>query len=188
MLNTSGRVITDVFIYKFDHFLKDDKNKHLLIEIDSKLLDSMTKFLNSYRIRRKVEVKAEKDFDVWVLFPSVHRFDEQTVEELNDNKISFDDNNTEDMIVVRDPRLKEMGFRLLVKQNENQTKDKIKSLLKSKSIEFNETNVEEYEKFRYRLGVGEGVKDFPIESCFPLEANGDFLHGISFHKGLHYLF
>ena len=162
---------------------KDKNTKYLLIEIDSQLLDSMTKFLNSYRIRRKVYNRPETDFEVWTLFPSVDQFDEQIVKQLNDKEISFEDTNTEDLIVVRDPRLKEMGFRLLVKKgNENQ----IKSLLNSKSIEFSETNVENYDKFRYRFGVGEGVKDFPIESCFPLECNGDFLHGISFQKGLHH--
>ena len=184
MLNTSGRVITDAFIYRYDHYLKDKNNKYLFIEIDSQLLESLTKFLNSYRIRRKVEIKAENDFEVWTLFPSVDEFSDSFIKQMNENEISFEDINTEDLIVVRDPRLKEMGFRLLVKKD-NQMTDKLKNLLNSKSIQFSETNVENYDKFRYRLGVGEGVKDFPIEACFPLECNGDFLHAISFHKGLH---
>jgi len=69
------------------------------------------------------------------------------------------------------------------KNNENSVKEDIKRLLNSKSIEYKEIVSDSYEKYRYRLGVGEGVKDFPVETCFPLECNGDFLHGISFHKG-----
>lgn len=38
-------------------------------------------------------------------------------------------------------------------------------------------------RFRYRLGVGEGSLDLPTGNCFPLESNGDYLNGISFHKG-----
>ena len=189
MLNTTGRVITDVFIYRYDHLLSEKNTKHLLIEIDSQLLDSITNFLISYRIRRKVEIRAENDFEIYSLFPSVHQFDEQTVKQLSDKEISFEDSNTQDLIVVRDPRLKELGFRLAVNKrniNENDFKQKLKNIFNSKSIEFNETNAENYDKFRYLLGVGEGVKDFPIESCFPLECNGDFLHGISFHKGFYH--
>ena len=111
MLNTSGRVITDVFIYRYDHYLKDKNNKYLFLEIDSQLLDSMTKFLISYRIRRKVDIKAVTNFEVWTLFPAVDQFNEQIVKQLNQKEISFEDINTEDLIVVRDPRLKEIGFR-----------------------------------------------------------------------------
>ncbi|CAG2173051.1 unnamed protein product [Oppiella nova] len=162
MLNTSGRVITDVFVYKCDEI--DVKTKQLFIEIDSQLLESITKFLKSYRIRRKVDIDVRNDFET-----------------------SFESLNTKDLMAVRDPRLKELGFRLLVNNklndNENDVKERIKNFLNSKSVEYNETNGDNYVKYRYRLGVGEGVKDFPIESCFPLECNGDFLHGISFHKG-----
>lgn len=32
-------------------------------------------------------------------------------------------------------------------------------------------------------GISEGSSDHPDGVCLPLECNGDFLHGISFHKG-----
>ncbi|CAG2119391.1 unnamed protein product [Medioppia subpectinata] len=185
MLNTSGRVITDVFVYKYDY--NSNETKQLFIEIDSQLLDSITKFLKSYRIRRKVDIDVRNDFEVWSLFPDVRHFDDQTVKQLSECETSFETLNTKDLIAVRDPRLKEIGFRLLVNNkssgNENKVKEDIKNFLNSQSIEYKETNSDNYDKYRYRLGVGEGVKDFPIESCFPLECNGDFLHGISFHKG-----
>lgn len=34
-----------------------------------------------------------------------------------------------------------------------------------------------YTRLLYRLGVGEGSRDLPHAGCFPLEANGVFLHG-----------
>ena len=184
MLNTTGRVISDLFIYKYDKYLDDKNTKHLLLEMDSKLSSKIVKFLKAYRIRRKVSIEQRDDFEVWSLFPSVDRFDDRTIEQMSEKEINFDDLNDRNNIVIRDPRLKQIGFRVLVNtQNKCQTIDKIKEILHSKSLEFNETDVNSYHKFRYRLGVGEGVRDFPIENCFPLECNGDFLPAISFYKG-----
>ncbi|XP_054169336.1 putative transferase CAF17 homolog, mitochondrial [Oppia nitens] len=185
MLNRTGRVIADVFVYKNDH-KKDEKNS-LFIETDSQLLESTEKYLRSYRIRRKVDININSHYNVWSLFPSVNQFDDQIITELNECEINFKSENCEDFLVVRDPRLKQLGFRLLVKYYENESEDKVrdrvKKFLQSKSLDINETNAKNYDKYRYRLGVGEGVQDFPIELCFPLECNGDFLHAISFQKG-----
>ncbi len=182
MLNLLGRVITDLFIYKSIY----SEDKELLLEVDGSLVESITKFLNSYRVRRKVKIDIENSRQVWALFPSNFEKFEELVEE---NVIkTLDTLKNEEIFVVKDPRLKEIGFRLLFKaldnNNDKEISDRIKSILTLKGIQLSEAEVNDYHKYRYNLGVGEGVKDFPVESCFPLECNADYLHGVSFHKGL----
>lgn len=183
MLNTIGRVITDVFIYKYDQDFEDKKIKHLLLEMDSQISPKITNFLKAYRIRRKVNIQLRNNLEVWSLFPSVDHFD-NTFEKISEIELNFDDLKSKNIVVVKDPRLRQMGYRFLVPSAKNgQNKEEIINFLNSNSLEFSETDAEDYHKFRYRLGVGEGVRDFPVESCFPLECNGDFLHAISFQKG-----
>ncbi len=182
MLNLLGRVITDLFIYKSIY----SEDKELLLEVDGSLVESITKFLNSHRVRRKVKIDIENSRQVWALFPSNFEKFEELVEE---NVIkTLDTLKNEEIFVVKDPRLKEIGFRLLFKaldnNNDKEISDRIKSILTLKDIQLSEAEVNDYHKYRYNLGVGEGVKDFPVESCFPLECNADYLHGVSFHKGL----
>jgi len=184
MLNLLGRVITDLFIYKSIY----SQDKELLLESDGHLLQPITKFLNSYRVRRKVKIDIENSRQVWVLFPSKLQKFEELVEEKENVIKTLETLKNEEIFVVKDPRLKEIGFRLLFKpldnNNDKEISDRIKSILNSKHIELSETEVNDYHKYRYNLGVGEGLKDFPVESCFPLECNADYLHGVSFHKGL----
>ncbi|XP_076811468.1 iron-sulfur cluster assembly factor IBA57, mitochondrial-like [Clavelina lepadiformis] len=40
-----------------------------------------------------------------------------------------------------------------------------------------------YHMLRYKLGIPEGSTDLPPGRCFPLEANIEFMNGISFNKG-----
>jgi len=187
MLNVLGRVISDLFIYK-PHYSND--NNELFIEVDSHLLNSTAKFLNAYRVRRKVKIDIENGFEVWALFPSKFDMFEEMAEEETDNK-NFEYFKNEEIVLIRDPRLKQLGFRLLVNNlgnnDEKVINDRITSLLKSNNIEFSQTDTNQYHNYRYRLGIGEGVKDFPVESCFPLECNADYLHGVSFHKGINSL-
>eukprot|EP00039_Didymoeca_costata_P016677 m.301944 g.301944 ORF g.301944 m.301944 type:complete len:169 (-) comp16431_c0_seq8:363-869(-) len=35
----------------------------------------------------------------------------------------------------------------------------------------------------FRNGLGEGIQDFPEQSCFPSESNFDVLNGVSYDKG-----
>lgn len=77
-----------------------------------------------------------------------------------------------------DPRLKALGTRLITPTN-NAAID-IENAMPDVKEANNDYN---YAQHRYRLGVGEGIYELPPEKCFPFEANCDYLHGISFHKG-----
>lgn len=50
-------------------------------------------------------------------------------------------------------------------------------------IRINEKTLKDYIRLRYILGLGEGSTDHLTGAAFPLESNGDYLHGISFFKG-----
>nr|CAD7264799.1 unnamed protein product [Timema shepardi] len=79
----------------------------------------------------------------------------------------------------QDPRLSLLGIRLLYAANKSET-DIITELDEEVQLPKDEA---QYKILRYKLGVGEGVIEIPTGNCFPLEANCDYLHGVSFHKG-----
>lgn len=68
-----------------------------------------------------------------------------------------------------DPRVNRLGWRLLVPAGQK--------------VEIELGKDIGYKRLRYSLGVAEGVNELPSGNCFPLESNGDYMHGISFHKG-----
>ncbi len=75
-----------------------------------------------------------------------------------------------------DPRLPELGWRIFGPSDWTPT-------ISNNTGKIVQEDEERYKDLRYTLGVGEGVVEIPFGKSFPLEVNGDFLHGISFHKG-----
>ena len=71
-------------------------------------------------------------------------------------------------VISPDPRTKELGWRVI----SDSTPSNIHILDEDK-----------YTILRFKLGIGEGMDDLPPGTCFPLESNCDYLHGVSFHKG-----
>ena len=171
VLNHLGRIMCDVFVYKGN----DIENNELFVEVDTELYDGVFNYLRIYKVKRKVLIE-KVDLTAWSLFPE----DISSVNEFNQKYVDHElDSET---IIVKDPRLKEMGFRILSKYS-YENKDKISGLLKLKGFQVKHSSLNDYERHRYQLGVGEGAKDHPTEACFPLEANADYLHGVSLHKG-----
>lgn len=125
-----------------------------LIECDVGGVTQLAKHLSMYRVRRKVGIGVDETLRTWVLF-------QPPPKELEGN-----------FVLAKDPRVKELGWRLLV-NTETDLSRHVENLEPTTS----------YRELRYRLGVGEGIGDLPPGTSFPLECNGDYLHGISFHKG-----
>lgn len=188
-LNTKGRVLYDSIIYK-------RKEEHTyFVECDLDGVQGLVKHLKMYRVRRKVNVDPIIDeWKLWVLFnpkeeenpssvikhenqdlvvPSfLSNFEKSKVQSyLNDITLS------NDSTLYSDPRLSFLGYRVIAPECENVTKS-----VQNAGISV-ESSSHSYRMFRYRLGVGEGIKEIPFEKSFPLEANCDYLHGVSFHKG-----
>ena len=181
ILNTKGRVLYDAIIYKrsFDHFL---------VECDVLGREDLQKHFKMFRVRRKVEIELCNDKKIWSLF-SPHLisnlmnttdntrkdcFYEEIIKSINsENNKNL---NQDSLICAIDPRLQALGIRILAPSDIN-----INSVITSCGIKA--VSSSNYKLFRYKLGVGEGVEELPIGKCFPLEANCDYLHGVSFHKG-----
>lgn len=153
-LNKLGRILYDSIIYKTPTL--PNNQEEFLIECDSDIVSNLVKHLKLYRVRRKVDITVSDEHDLWCL-------------KSNDN------NKLKNCLVYDDPRLREIGQRVISKKDLD-----VKSVLDDK---ISLGNDEEYISHRYQLGIGEGIKDFPPEKSFPLEANCDFMNGVSFQKG-----
>jgi transferase CAF17, mitochondrial len=155
-LNKAGRVLYDSIIYKTS--APDDGREAFLIECDSSVASTLAKHLKLYRVRRKIDVTVSDEHDLWCL---------QGPKEVM--------TPSSDVSVFTDPRLKNIGLRIITPKNHN--------LKASLSSDVQEGSSDDYTTHRYRLGIGEGIIDLPPEKSFPLESNCDYMHGVSFHKG-----
>lgn len=165
-LNKGGRVMYDSIIYK-----TGDENK-FYVECDVEVVDQVVKHLKLFRVRRKIDVDAVNDKNVWVVF------DDSAGKK---SSILLPKKHGKDEIVCIDPRLKYLGTRLILEGDKDESY--VKSLFEDKGSDI-ETSIEnDYRKHRYSLGIGEGSTDLPNTKCFPLESNADFLNGVSFQKG-----
>jgi len=159
LLNHQGRVLYDVIIYS--------QPGQTLLECDLSIQPQLLKHLTLYRVKKKVVIAdASTDLSPWVVFKSISDTHTDPTEKKKELRIG-------DHRGISDPRLSDLGWRFYVPRGQE---SQLNSTLTSVSPE-------EYKKLRYSLGVGEGVQDIPIAGSFPLESNGDYLHGISFHKG-----
>ncbi|XP_068201626.1 putative transferase CAF17 homolog, mitochondrial [Palaemon carinicauda] len=176
LLNTQGRILFDSLIYK-----KQDNT--YLLECDAKKCEQLVKHLKMYRVRRKINIDHVDGHCVWAVFDNSISFEDITPMDMeslymnpkSESKVDLKlcDNQNSEVIATRDPRLRYLGHRLIIPVNSN-----IKDIIP-------DTEVSEglYKVLRYRLGVCEGIDEIPPTKCFPLEANCDYLHGVSFHKG-----
>lgn len=167
MLNVQGRVVYDLIIYK-----TEEDPLTFLIECDSEMIGDLAKDLKKYKIRKKVDISDVSDsHKPWVVFPSVKTDFNAT----NMPSVDLDIQPSITCAHDSDPRLKCLGHRMILHDNE-----KVSSLVKN--VQETE-DPDEYTMLRYKLGVGEGLKDFPPGDCFPLESNAVFLNGVCFSKG-----
>lgn len=165
-LNKGGRVLYDAIIYR-----TATENVYL-IECDKRIDVDLRKHMLLFRIRKKIDIDIVNDEQrVWSVFPS-------NACEQQDQKFNEIPLRSGVMSCYADPRLKALGSRLIAPTNI--TADDIKGVLPDIKEACDDYN---YAQHRYRLGVGEGIYELPPEKCFPFEANCDYLHGVSFHKG-----
>lgn len=198
MLNPLGRSICDLIIYrtpltryecKFTPPGQAKDYDELLIECASNLASGISNTLYGYRVRRKVQLTMMDDLTIWSLFPKIlDDINDKNFIKLNDatqlvhlKPLESTDIIGEDLTVVNDPRLTQLGMRIISKEsNIDVLKRSLESVINSNIIK---STLKEYCLHRYLLGVGEGPKDHPESDCLPLECNADFLGSVSFDKG-----
>ncbi|XP_026760581.2 putative transferase CAF17 homolog, mitochondrial [Galleria mellonella] len=159
-LNNKGRVLYDTLIHKWN----DDA---FMIECDKIVLSMLQRHLRIYKLKRLVNIEDVSDqFRLWAFISSNEKVD---------TKIDYKD----EIDIYKDPRLSNLGYRVLssISIKEPQIADIFGNDV---TVDKNEIG---YKYLRHRLGVSEGAEDLPPGTCFPLEVNCDYLHGVSFHKG-----
>ncbi|XP_046402777.1 putative transferase CAF17 homolog, mitochondrial [Ischnura elegans] len=168
-LDARGRVILDSIVYRVVTADGCDKNNGVyFVECDSEMSSTLVKHLKLYKLRKKVDISPVSDeMEVWV------EFNPNTVKAEKKKSYFLEECPKQSVFAVRDPRLNALGVRVLCSKGE--LNDIVSNLKRLESGH--------YRFHRYRLGVGEGILDIPPGNSFPLEANCDYLHGVSFHKG-----
>ncbi|XP_055851975.1 putative transferase CAF17 homolog, mitochondrial [Episyrphus balteatus] len=164
-LNNAGRVLYDSIVYR------TPEADSFIIECDRDVSNELRKHLRLFRVRRKINIDCvNEELTPWIVFNPIQNGD---VPKPNDKK-------PDKVLSTPDPRLKELGVRIILPAG-SEGKD-IEKMFPS-SITIEQSTSSQYNTHRYVHGVGEGIIDHPPGKCFPLEANCDFLHGVSFQKG-----
>lgn len=159
-LNNKGRVLYDTLIHKWEG---DDS---FLLECDKTILASLQKHLKIYKLKRKVEIAdMSKNLKLFALVSPTETHFDTTI------------NANSEVNIYKDPRLSDLGHRVVTSQKD----ESLVTGFGEKTVLANDETG--YKYLRYKLGVSEGADDLPPGTCFPLEANCDYLHGVSFHKG-----
>lgn len=183
-LNNRGRVLYDSLIYR-----KTDQE--LVLECDTNARDNLVRHLKMYRVRKKIDIETIND-TVWVIFnendlsndylnSTVRKADTFSVcnaptikDDLEYAKLLEQNFHDDRFLLFADPRMYLLGVRIY---------GPALDIAKLFSNQIRLIDSTHYTTFRYKLGVAEGITELPPGNCFPLEANCDYLRGVSFHKG-----
>ncbi|KAI1303552.1 putative transferase CAF17 -like protein, mitochondrial [Halotydeus destructor] len=155
--------MADILVYRTD---KDS----MLVECDSQVVNTVHKNLIIHKLKKKVSVKMRQDMNVYAIFPD-------TESQPSSPTVG---SSSHDHVLTADPRLPSMCLHRLVSREANF--DDLRKDMNTLGMISDRSELD-YRLFRYRIGLGEGHLDHPSGSAFPLESNGDYLHGISFFKG-----
>jgi folate-binding protein YgfZ len=145
LLSPQGKILFD--------FLVVPDSEGFLIDVAEDKAAELVKRLGFYRLRAAVEIAAAPSLAVAVAWGGPPR-------------------RPEGAIVYADPRLLELGFRLLVPKG-------------TSAVDFGcePSSEADYHALRVRLGVPEGGRDYAFGDAFPHEALFDQLNGVDFAKG-----
>lgn len=164
-LNNKGRVLYDTLVHKWG----TETESAFMLECDTGIKHLLQRHLKIYKLKRKINVEDVTElFKVWALIapPDVEK-----------DLCSIDIKH--EISVYKDPRLADLGHRLITRPDMGQVD--IHQAIGNNTVV--KSDQADYRALRYRLGVSEGADDMYPGTCFPLEVNCDYLHGVSFHKG-----
>ncbi|XP_068679334.1 putative transferase CAF17 homolog, mitochondrial [Montipora foliosa] len=160
-LNTNGRAMYDVFLYKYRNSVESPS---FFLECDLQAITDLTNHLKMFKLRSKVDICQAADYESWVIFSPSGAVDLQCPSADSDI-----------LLLEKDPRTERLGFRAVL------PKDSSPSAYIEDVYETGDTF--EYDVHRAKHGICEGVDEIPPGSAMPLEYNLAYLNGVSFHKG-----
>ena len=145
LLSPQGKILFEFFLVP-----RDDG---FLIDVARSKAGELQQRLGFYRLRAQVEIEAEPSLGVAVAWDGSPRA-------------------TEGAIVFADPRLAELGFRILLQVGSG-----------AAELGCDPASEGDYHAMRIELGVPEGGRDYAFGDAFPHEALFDELNGVDFAKG-----
>lgn len=165
MLNSQGRVLYDMIIYRKNH---ESETSCVLIECDHEVTKEVISLFKKYKIRKKVDITEVSDeYKSFAALPS---------EEI-EKRLWLPIKQGEVTLANPDPRLEQFGWRVVARE-ESEALSAIDS-----GCEIETREEKEYHIQRYKVGLPEGTVDLPSGNCLPLESNLVFHNGVSFTKG-----
>jgi len=171
MLNLQGRVLYDVLIYNVSS-PRSEIQKYLL-ECDAAVAPDVVSHLKKYKLRKSCDIVDVSDvYEVSSVRPTTERM---TGLSSLPRKSEFAEAIDPILTACRDPRLKDVGWRLISGKGFDVSEALGGGAISRPLIEYREQ--------RYKLGVAEGINDLEPGKTFPLESNLVFLNGVSFSKG-----
>eukprot|EP00088_Acartia_fossae_P014717 TRINITY_DN1791_c0_g1_i4.p1 TRINITY_DN1791_c0_g1~~TRINITY_DN1791_c0_g1_i4.p1 ORF type:complete len:366 (+),score=45.96 TRINITY_DN1791_c0_g1_i4:192-1289(+) len=182
-LNTGGRVLFDSIISP------GFEPNEFMVEVDSGLAKTVIKHLNMYKVRRKLQIEALKNLNIYAVYHDKLSVNTSPAHQTQSDVIgsTFCDGGTrgsqlpdfsgqsEAVMCHPDPRVDLLGYRFLSSEG-----DTPESAL---SLNVENVSLDDYTEYRFKLGVPEGAQEILPAKALPLEYNMDYLHGVSFHKG-----
>ncbi|KAH3672737.1 hypothetical protein WICMUC_004143 [Wickerhamomyces mucosus] len=200
ILNSKGRIYSDNFIYPYKYIDEQfrSKNSHYLVEVDSKLLNSLNGMLKLHKLKSKITISKIDGIKIWSIYnenqqnllyelkqnyfsPEINTSPEEALENskrfLMDSRL-FQVFNHDDLIgFAFDDRSPEFGLRLIT--NKSPT-----SILSPQFItEANQVPEETLNIRRSLYGIPSGSEELTPTKFLPLECNLEYMGGVNFDKG-----
>jgi len=158
LLTPQGKFLHDLFII--------ESGDAFLIDCEAARAEDLLKRLAAYKLRAKVNLEdAVNDFEIRAIWDSSSPRKRGSIE-----RDSAHINRREDIIVFNDPRLPELGQRIIVKKG-------------TAISNIPATDFPAYDHHRLALGVADGSRDMIVEKSTLTDGNFDLLNGISWTKG-----
>lgn len=184
ILTPNGRVLSDGMLYR------NDRDKSLLLECDSRVTPEVMKHLTVHKLRKKLSISLLEKSRVYAIFPptaspadtKVKATESQGQFISGGGGAAAENINDDGVILSNDTRLPISLFRVLSPSGNEVNLSHLISHGLSEESSVSVVSDSDYQSFCHRLGLSEGFNDHP-PGCLPLESNGDVTHGISFFKG-----
>ncbi len=168
-----GALLTPQGKFLFDFFVYQQDEDSLLIECErgenGERAAELFKKLRMYKLRAKAELSDVSDsYDVLTVFGK------DALSSLSLDATPGTTARNADGIKAVDPRLSDMGARVLLPKN---------ALAEMAAIGATESDAESYHKLRVTLGLPNGSEELEIEKSILLENGFEELGGVDFKKG-----
>lgn len=155
---------------------KEDDEEILYLECDAELVENIRKTFFVRNLGNDVKFEILNDQKVYTIYPSIDENLENNKYRLKDEFISTY------FICVNDPRLPYLGQRVISKMSRKHLDYFLNSYV-FLSCHLTQKSLKDYKLNRYKLGVGEGLKEHFMGSTVLSSFNADLLYGVNLYKG-----